>query len=70
MYGKILGVDISDRAPREWPQLPLFSEEEQQVLLGCLPTAAPLKAISDFDVKLAQHLLYYTPADLWLSDRH
>ena len=32
------------------------------------PSASTLKALSDFDVKLVQRLLYYTTSDLWLSD--
>ena len=63
-----IGIDLSERAPREWPQFSLLSEEEQQMLLDWQPTLAPLKAVSDNDVKLAQRLLYYTRVDLRLSD--
>ena len=31
-------------------------------------SAPLLQAISDYDIKLVQRLLYYTAADLWLSD--
>ena len=54
LYDKLLnrvweriGVDISERALREWPQLFFLSEEEQQMLLDWRPTAAPLTAVSD-----------------------
>ena len=30
--------------------------------------AHPLKAISDYDIKLVQRLLYFTASDLWLSE--
>ena len=55
-------------APREWPTLSLLSEEGQQMLLDLHPSAPPLKFISDYDVKLAQRLLYNTRAGLWLSE--
>ena len=61
-------IDLSTLAPREWPSLSFFSEEEQQKLLDLHFSASTLKAFSDFDVKLVHRLLYYTPADLWLSD--
>ena len=33
------------------------------------PSARLLKAISDYDIKFVQRLLYDTPSDLWLSDK-
>ena len=42
---------------------------EIQHLVDTHPSAPPLKAISDYDTKLVQRLLYYTTSDLWLSEK-
>ena len=54
-----IGTDLSGLAPREWPRLSCLSEAEQQRLLDLHPTAAPLKAVSEYDAKLVQRLLLY-----------
>ena len=46
-----------------------MTEEEVQQVAEIHPSAPLVKAISDYDVKLVQRLLYYTASDLWLSDR-
>ena len=61
-------IDILDMAPREWPRCSYLSEQEVQQLLDIHSSASPLNAIRDSDIKLVQRLLYYTRADLWLSE--
>jgi hypothetical protein len=60
--------DLRYTAPRAWPPFPFLTEEEIQQVTETHPSAPLLKAISDYDVKLVQRLLYYTRQELWLSD--
>ena len=46
-----------------------LTQEEIQQLADVHYSAPPLKAISDYDLKLVQRLLYYTASDLWLSEK-
>ena len=62
-------VDLRCTAPRAWPSFRFLSEEEIQQLVDTHPSAPPLKAISAYDIKLVQRLLYYTASDLWLSEK-
>jgi hypothetical protein len=54
--------------PREWLVLSSLSEEDQQMLLDIHPSAPPLKFVSDYYVKLARRLLYYTRVGLCSSE--
>ena len=56
---RIERIDISCIAPREWPNISFFSEEEQQKLFDLHLAASPRKASSDFEVKFGHRLLYY-----------
>ena len=49
-------------------RFPYWSEQDLHKLLDWHPTTPPLKAIIDYGAKFVQRLLYYTHADLWLSD--
>ena len=62
-------VDLRYTAPREWPRFSYLSEEEVQQVMDTHLSAPLLKAISDYDIKLVQRLLYCTASDLWLSDK-
>ena len=55
--------NLDELAPREWPLLPFLSEDEQQKLLDWHPTAVPLRALSDYDLRLVQRLLCFARTD-------
>ena len=62
-------IDIRTTLPRAWPSFPYLTEAEKQQLADIHPSSPPFKGISDYDVKLAQRLLYYTRQDLRLSEK-
>ena len=62
-------VDLRHTAPREWPRFSYLSEEEAQQVMDTHPSAPLLKAISDYDIKFSQRLLYNNTSDLWLSEK-
>ena len=56
-------VDLRYTAPRAWPPFPCFTEEEFQQASDTHYSVHPLKAFSDYAIKLVQRLLYYTASE-------
>ena len=59
--------NLHEVAPREWPPLSCLSEDDQQRIWDWHLFAVPLRAVSDYELRLVHRLLYLTRTDMWLS---